>query len=716
MRALTTFAALVCAALVIPTAATATPAGWDAAPLPVASSGTDYLGFGPVAETAADGAIWVAWAETPPSRPTQIVVRRVSPEGQVGPMRILTTSSPGSFNGGVALSRVGATDMRVVYLSEAGDRIELRRLTPLTTGAAEAVYDKTTTVDADGAGNNGAASNAPLQLLAAPGGAAWILYRRLNNTFTPVVEARRVASDDTLGPAAEVASNRYEAAGAVNPQDGGLVSVVTGGSQGQTVAVPVSSGATVGGSVVLRDPNPPLNPPSSPFAGTVAPAIGIGDDGIATTGWQSDVQGSPRLVQVRRLDANTVTALGAGPQTLGDGLPQDYIQYGPLLAVDPAGGAVAGWFETTSNGATNNAIVRGLGPGALSDVGVIGPRHQLDETGRAAAVADLIPGTGGIVTVLEYGADLNSQAAGCRVASVDATTGLLVGVPEQLAPGNCYPQGPSDAAYGLFAIWGDSAGMAQLVRRVDDAPVCSDGGPVSVTAGTSVALPLGCAGWRPTREITGTPVGGTLGVVDDVAGTVTYTAGGTPGSDSVRFRASNGAGTSAEATVPVTLTAAPLGPVTPVTPVGGGGGGGGAGPGGAGAPAADRTAPVISRVSLSPRRVRRAPPRTLSLRFRLSEAATVTVTVERLVPGRRIGDRGCVPARRSMPRRSRCQAAVRVSRVSRRAGAGATSVALTIGRGKAAPVAGSYRVTVTARDDAGNTGAASRATLSVVAR
>ena len=454
MRTSIVLAALACAALALPTAAMAAPPGWDAEPLMVAGAATEYPRFGPVAETAADGAIWVAWGEAPPGEPTQVVVRRVSPEGQVGPVRILSTTAPGSFNGGVVLARVGAADMRAAYLSENGDRVELRRLTPSADGAATTVYDPATTIDTDGAGNNGPAANTPLQLLAGPGGAAWVLYRRTNNGFNSVIEARRVASDDTLGPLAEVSwpNNTYEAAGAVNPQDGGLVVVMTGGSQGLTVAVPVSTVGVVGAPVVVRDANPPVNPPASPFASTVTPAIGIDENAIATIGWMVDVQGSPRMIQVRRLDVTTMTALGAGPETLGDGLPPDYVQYGPLLAVDPAGSAVAGWYETTSDTSTNNAIVRGLGAGALSDLGVIGPRRQLDETGRAAAVADLIPGTGGIVTVFEYGANSNSQADGCRVASVNGSTGGLVSAAEQLAPGSCYPQGPSDA--GLWAVRG----------------------------------------------------------------------------------------------------------------------------------------------------------------------------------------------------------------------------------------------------------------------
>ena len=86
-------AALLCAALTLPTAAaSAAPAGWDATPLVVPDSAADFISVGPVAETAADGAIWAAWCETPTGEPTQLAVRRVSPEGEVGALRVLSTS------------------------------------------------------------------------------------------------------------------------------------------------------------------------------------------------------------------------------------------------------------------------------------------------------------------------------------------------------------------------------------------------------------------------------------------------------------------------------------------------------------------------------------------------------------------------------------------------------------------------------------------------
>ena len=86
-------------------------------------------------------------------------------------------------------------------------------------------------------------------------------------------------------------------------------------------------------------------------------------------------------------------------------------------------------------------------------------------------------------------------------------------------------------------------------------------------------------------------------------------------------------------------------------------------PGGSGPPASpDTTLPVLSRVSIAPRRFlagRRVKPRTrrrpaigARLRFTLSETARVTIRIDALLKGRRLKKR-CVPPRRA-PRGRRC--------------------------------------------------------------
>lgn len=136
----------------------------------------------------------------------------------------------------------------------------------------------------------------------------------------------------------------------------------------------------------------------------------------------------------------------------------------------------------------------------------------------------------------------------------------------------------------------------------------------------------------------------------------------------------------------------------------------------------DTTAPVLSRVSIAPRRFlagRRVRPRTRRrpaiggrLRFTLSEAARVTIRIDALLPGRRLRGR-CVPPRRA-PRGRVCTRAIRRGALTRAGDQGANRVAITGRlRGKRLPP-GPYRATLRAKDPAGNLSAARRVTFRIL--
>ncbi len=122
---------------------------------------------------------------------------------------------------------------------------------------------------------------------------------------------------------------------------------------------------------------------------------------------------------------------------------------------------------------------------------------------------------------------------------------------------------------------------------------------------------------------------------------------------------------------------------TPVTPAGAAGAG------------ADRTAPALGPLRLSGR-VRSG--RTATLRATLSEAATVTLRVERLVPGRRAGNR-CSSTRR---RGARCTLKRRAGTFTVRAAAGTPRLVLPARLAKRRLAPGRYRLSATATDAAGN--------------
>jgi virginiamycin B lyase len=119
---------------------------------------------------------------------------------------------------------------------------------------------------------------------------------------------------------------------------------------------------------------------------------------------------------------------------------------------------------------------------------------------------------------------------------------------------------------------------------------------------------------------------------------------------------------------------------------------------GRGAPGspADRTRPAFGPVRLSSRRVRRG--RTIAVRYSISEAATVTLFLERVLTGRKVGKR-CVAPKRSNRERRRCARYRRVKPTL-------TFAAQPAGKGKILLTPrvkpGLYRLNLGARDAAGN--------------
>jgi hypothetical protein len=132
-------------------------------------------------------------------------------------------------------------------------------------------------------------------------------------------------------------------------------------------------------------------------------------------------------------------------------------------------------------------------------------------------------------------------------------------------------------------------------------------------------------------------------------------------------------------------------------------------------PPRDVVAPVFSGTSLSRQRFRvgraptplvaqrrRATPAGTVFRYSLSEAARVSLTFERSLPGRRVG-RGCRRPARRLRSRPRCTRWVRAGAAITRAGAaGANRLAFSGRVGRKALRPGAYRGTLVATDAAGN--------------
>jgi hypothetical protein len=135
----------------------------------------------------------------------------------------------------------------------------------------------------------------------------------------------------------------------------------------------------------------------------------------------------------------------------------------------------------------------------------------------------------------------------------------------------------------------------------------------------------------------------------------------------------------------------PFPPSTPAPPAGG------SDP--ANTPTPDRTSPTISRLSMSPRAF--AAKQGATLGFGLSEPARVAVTIERLLPGRKVRAKCAKPNRRNRNAKA-CRRAVRVGTLTRAAVLGTNRVVFDGRVAGRSLKPGAYRATARALDAAGN--------------
>ena len=219
-----------------------------------------------------------------------------------------------------------------------------------------------------------------------------------------------------------------------------------------------------------------------------------------------------------------------------------------------AGGALIlqGCISHTGGGCAGNAGVPLDGVNALA----------MTADGRHVYTAAADGGLQGGIATLARSADtgvLTQQAGEGRCVSSNGTggacaTGRLLTRATDVAVS---PDGAS--AY----IVGD--GIAVFARELP--PACL-GSAITVPNGGTVNVPLGCTdpnGDPLTREIVKGPQGGTLGAIDQAAGTVAYTArAGFAGADNFTFRATDGTEASPFATVSVTVGPDITGPLVQI--------------------------------------------------------------------------------------------------------------------------------------------------------
>jgi DNA-binding beta-propeller fold protein YncE len=212
-----------------------------------------------------------------------------------------------------------------------------------------------------------------------------------------------------------------------------------------------------------------------------------------------------------------------------------------------------------------------------------------------------------------------------------------------------------------------------------------------------LSAPLSCSdpnGDPITRSIVAAPASGDVSAIDQSAASVVYTPHARfSGSDRFTFQASDGTLTSTPAVFSVAVRPAPA--VTELT-------------------LSNRRFRVGSKPTPVSSARRRPAPVGTTFRYRLSTAADVTLTINRLRPGRRVGGR-CVKPTRANRRRPACMRRVRAGRL-RRAGLQGRNRTRFSGRiGRRALRPGRYQVTVVATTG-GRSSAPRRASFRVVRR
>jgi len=115
----------------------------------------------------------------------------------------------------------------------------------------------------------------------------------------------------------------------------------------------------------------------------------------------------------------------------------------------------------------------------------------------------------------------------------------------------------------------------------------------------------------------------------------------------------------------------------------------------------DTTAPVVSSLKVTPSKLSLTRLHAPTATFALSEAATVTVTVERLQRGRTVKGH-CLAAKHKPKAKEACTKATRISRLTSAAPAGAARVTIAVRSGTRSLPASTYRVTAAAVDTAAN--------------
>ena len=397
------------------------------------------------------------------------------------------------------------------------------------------------------------------------------------------------------------------------------------------------------------------------------PALGIDSSGNTTAIWDEyDGLGHTVVAKVKP----------AGTSWPSDGNPIGTDANGAeVLAVSASGAAVAAWGTYDGTNYPGAAAVRPPG-------GNFGPATTFTPAGKdTGSFEPAVNDNGDAVIVYRDDSDFATSA-------VNRPAGGSFSDPHPLsAAGSLEAHGPAvtlDPFGNAAATWVEAQDDAFDSLRARAAGF--DASPPTLS---NVSIPDGgTAGsallFSASASDIWSPVSIGWGFSDGGSGTNSPLSHvfAAPGAYAATVTATDGVGNSTSQTKQLAISAAPQTTVVP-------------GPIPA---AADTTAPGISGLSVKPAKFRKR----AKVAYGLTEAAKVKVTVERALPGRKVGFRCAAPTKKNRGRK-RCTRfkAVKGS-LSQNGNAGANTLTLNRRFGGRNLPAGAYRLVVRATDAAGN--------------
>jgi hypothetical protein len=457
-----------------------------------------------------------------------IQVRRITADGMLGPVQDLSAAGQSANDPHVAVGPNG--NAMAVWQGFDGTNTIVQGRRIAADGALGPVRDLSAA---------GADANSP-RVAADTVGNAIAVWRRFNGSVQ-IVQTRRIGTDGTLGATQDLsAPGQYGTAPqvAVNPAGNavavwhrfdGTKEIV----QARRIGADGSIGATQDLSPTGQD--------------SVLPQVAVDGAGNATAVWRGSSLG------IGPVQARRVTADGS----LGPIQDLSAMADGPRVAIDPAGIATATWQHFDGS----NLIVQER---RIAADGALGTIQDLSAPGQNGTSPQLAVDAAGVAIVTwQRGGGGTSVVQARRIAADDtrrATEDLSR--PGQFAVG---PQVAVDPTGDAAFVWKGDVGANNIIeaRQLLVPPSCQ-ATSAATPFQTATTVALRCSGLRFSRQIVSGPAHGSLGAVDEAAGTVTYTpAAGYSGGDQFAFKAVNAGGESATVLAAIDVGAAPPGSLPP---------------------------------------------------------------------------------------------------------------------------------------------------------